>query len=184
MVPVSEWPTKAGGIGARGKLNVSCMSCPFTRRSLHAPHPMWYPASPHWVQIPECKGGLVPDEARYKGVPPVLDPRPVRKEDLGLTAGGRRRILVWLPRFGLGNTLRGYCSAFIFALLSGRRLVRWNGGAHKKASQGLALGSRPGGPGGLPWLDLLCGAPLDGRGPCSGKPGARGGRPGLVCCAE
>ncbi|CAI5976194.1 unnamed protein product [Closterium sp. NIES-64] len=43
----------------------------------------------------------------------------------------RERWLIWAPRFGLGNSLRGYTSAFIFALLSGRRLLRWHGGAHR-----------------------------------------------------
>ncbi|CAI5523086.1 unnamed protein product [Closterium sp. Naga37s-1] len=33
----------------------------------------------------------------------------------------KERWLIWMPRFGLGNSLRAYTSAFIFALLSGRR---------------------------------------------------------------
>ncbi|CAI5460515.1 unnamed protein product [Closterium sp. Yama58-4] len=44
----------------------------------------------------------------------------------------KERWLIWMPRFGLGNSLRAYTSAFIFALLSGRRLLRWHGGNHKQ----------------------------------------------------
>ncbi|CAI5982618.1 unnamed protein product [Closterium sp. NIES-64] len=44
----------------------------------------------------------------------------------------KERWLIWMPRFGLGNSLRAYTSAFIFALLSGRRLLRWKGGNHKQ----------------------------------------------------
>ena len=38
--------------------------------------------------------------------------------------------MVFVPRFGLGNSLRGYVSSAILALLSGRRLVRLQGGEH------------------------------------------------------
>ncbi|CAI5962122.1 unnamed protein product [Closterium sp. NIES-65] len=44
----------------------------------------------------------------------------------------KERWLIWMPRFGLGNSLRAYTSSFIFALLSGRRLLRWHGGNHKQ----------------------------------------------------
>ncbi|CAI5480530.1 unnamed protein product, partial [Closterium sp. Yama58-4] len=44
----------------------------------------------------------------------------------------KERWLIWMPRFGLGNSLRAYTSAFVFALLSGRRLLRWHGGNHKQ----------------------------------------------------
>ncbi|CAI5993273.1 unnamed protein product, partial [Closterium sp. NIES-65] len=43
----------------------------------------------------------------------------------------QERYLVWFPRFGLGNSLRGFCSAYVYALLSGRRLLRWHGGKHR-----------------------------------------------------
>ncbi|CAI5460522.1 unnamed protein product [Closterium sp. Yama58-4] len=49
----------------------------------------------------------------------------------------RERWLIWAPRFGLGNSLRGYTSAFIFALLSGRRFLRWHGGSHRKVLERL-----------------------------------------------
>ncbi|CAI5502141.1 unnamed protein product [Closterium sp. Naga37s-1] len=49
----------------------------------------------------------------------------------------RERWLIWTPRFGLGNSLRGYTSAFIFALLSGRRFLRWHGGSHKRVLERL-----------------------------------------------
>lgn len=66
--------------------------------------------------------------------PPLLNSEDVHKKELWKGASMLPRFLVWLPRFGLGNTLRGYCSAFVFAFLSGRRLVRWHGGAHKHVS--------------------------------------------------
>lgn len=34
------------------------------------------------------------------------------------------------PRFGLGNTLRGYVSSFVYSVLSGRKIVRLHGGFH------------------------------------------------------
>ncbi|CAI5463649.1 unnamed protein product [Closterium sp. Yama58-4] len=40
------------------------------------------------------------------------------------------RWLVFVPRHGLGNSLRGFSSALLFALLSGRRFLRWHGGPH------------------------------------------------------
>ncbi|CAI7763210.1 unnamed protein product [Closterium sp. NIES-54] len=49
----------------------------------------------------------------------------------------KERWLIWMPRFGLGNSLRAYTSAFIFALLSGRRLLRWKGGNHKQVLERL-----------------------------------------------
>ncbi|CAI5460393.1 unnamed protein product [Closterium sp. Yama58-4] len=54
-----------------------------------------------------------------------------------LDSAPKERWLVFVPRFGLGNTLRGYISTFIFALLSGRRLLRWHGGPHKKVLNNL-----------------------------------------------
>ncbi|CAI5502149.1 unnamed protein product, partial [Closterium sp. Naga37s-1] len=56
------------------------------------------------------------------------EPIPQNQRDFML----KERWLIWMPRFGLGNSLRAYTSAFIFALLSGRRLLRWHGGNHKQ----------------------------------------------------
>ncbi|CAI5475114.1 unnamed protein product [Closterium sp. Yama58-4] len=42
------------------------------------------------------------------------------------------RSLVFLARHGLGNSLRGFVSAFVFARLSGRRLVTLHAGEHHK----------------------------------------------------
>ncbi|CAI5513499.1 unnamed protein product, partial [Closterium sp. Naga37s-1] len=47
----------------------------------------------------------------------------------GVAAAGERW-LVYVPRHGLGNSLRGFSSALLFALLSGRRFLRWHGGPH------------------------------------------------------
>ncbi|CAI5978676.1 unnamed protein product, partial [Closterium sp. NIES-64] len=86
---------------------------------------------------------------------PILTPTPVTGEHLATLSsplfapqplpayaneGGQQdqpqqqqqeRYLVWFPRFGLGNSLRGFCSAYVYALLSGRRLLRWHGGKHR-----------------------------------------------------
>lgn len=43
-----------------------------------------------------------------------------------------QRVLVFLPRHGLGNSLRGFVSAYVYALLSGRRLVRFHAAEHAK----------------------------------------------------
>ncbi|CAI5536384.1 unnamed protein product, partial [Closterium sp. Naga37s-1] len=45
------------------------------------------------------------------------------------------RLLVFLARHGLGNSLRGFVSAFVFARLSGRHLVTLHAGEHHKVSQ-------------------------------------------------
>lgn len=50
------------------------------------------------------------------------------------------RALVWYPRFGLGNSLRGFTSSVVYAFLSGRQFLRWHGGAHADVS---AAGLRP-----------------------------------------
>ncbi|CAI5501638.1 unnamed protein product [Closterium sp. Naga37s-1] len=42
------------------------------------------------------------------------------------------RSLVFLARHGLGNSLRGFVSAFVFARLAGRRLVTLHAGEHHK----------------------------------------------------
>ncbi|GJP41977.1 hypothetical protein CLOM_g1581 [Closterium sp. NIES-68] len=42
------------------------------------------------------------------------------------------RFLAFLPRHGLGNSLRGFVSAFVYASLAGRRLVRLHAGQHAK----------------------------------------------------
>ncbi|CAI7798556.1 unnamed protein product [Closterium sp. NIES-53] len=47
----------------------------------------------------------------------------------GAAAAGERW-LVYVPRHGLGNSLRGFSSALLFAMLSGRRFLRWHGGPH------------------------------------------------------
>jgi len=44
----------------------------------------------------------------------------------------RQRLLLTIPRHGLGNSLRGYVSSFVYAALSGRRLVRFHGAEHAK----------------------------------------------------
>ena len=49
------------------------------------------------------------------------------------------RWFIWEPRFGLGNSLRGFTSAFVYSLLSGRRLLRWHGGAHRKVGISLLV---------------------------------------------
>ncbi|CAI5476348.1 unnamed protein product [Closterium sp. Yama58-4] len=46
--------------------------------------------------------------------------------------GGQRRVLLFMPRHGLGNSLRGYVSAFVYARLAGRRLVRLHAAEHAK----------------------------------------------------
>jgi len=43
-----------------------------------------------------------------------------------------QRLLLAIPRHGLGNSLRGYVSSFVYAALSGRRLVRFHGAEHAK----------------------------------------------------
>eukprot|EP00897_Mesotaenium_endlicherianum_P008576 jgi/Mesen1/7747/ME000407S06970 len=74
---------------------------------------------------PACVG-LLPEEA-YLG---VNDTQPIRSlEDL--TRPGLRTLL-FFPRFGLGNALRGFCSSYVYAMLSGRRIVRIHGGPHKQ----------------------------------------------------
>ncbi|CAI7808303.1 unnamed protein product [Closterium sp. NIES-54] len=50
--------------------------------------------------------------------------------------GGQRRVLLFMPRHGLGNSLRGYVSAFVYARLSGRRLVRLHAAEHAKVPLG------------------------------------------------
>jgi len=45
-----------------------------------------------------------------------------------------QRVLVFLARHGLGNSLRSFVSAFVFAQLAGRRLVRLHAAEHAKAS--------------------------------------------------
>ncbi|CAI5501977.1 unnamed protein product [Closterium sp. Naga37s-1] len=45
------------------------------------------------------------------------------------------RSLVFLARHGLGNSLHGFVSAFVFARLSGRHLVTLHAGEHHKVSQ-------------------------------------------------
>ncbi|CAI7872976.1 unnamed protein product, partial [Closterium sp. NIES-53] len=42
------------------------------------------------------------------------------------------RFLAFLPRHGLGNSLRGFVSAFVYASLAGRRLVRLHAGEHAR----------------------------------------------------
>ncbi|GJP46180.1 hypothetical protein CLOM_g5497 [Closterium sp. NIES-68] len=46
--------------------------------------------------------------------------------------GEHRRVLLFMPRHGLGNSLRGYVSAFVYARLAGRRLVRLHAAEHAK----------------------------------------------------
>ncbi|GJP45906.1 hypothetical protein CLOM_g5243, partial [Closterium sp. NIES-68] len=48
----------------------------------------------------------------------------------GGAGGSTERWLIWVPRHGLGNALRGFSSALLYALLSGRRFLRWHGGPH------------------------------------------------------
>ncbi|CAI5506354.1 unnamed protein product [Closterium sp. Naga37s-1] len=48
--------------------------------------------------------------------------------------------LIWVPRAGLGNMLRALSSSFVYALLSGRRLLRWHGGQNGDAMNSLCAG--------------------------------------------
>ncbi|CAI5461705.1 unnamed protein product [Closterium sp. Yama58-4] len=50
------------------------------------------------------------------------------------------RWLIWVPRAGLGNMLRALSSSFVYALLSGRRLLRWHGGPYGDAMNSLCAG--------------------------------------------
>ncbi|GJP38387.1 hypothetical protein CLOM_g22831 [Closterium sp. NIES-68] len=52
-------------------------------------------------------------------------------------ANSTERVLLVIPRHGLGNSLRGFVSAFVFSRLSGRRLIRFHGGAHGKVLDAL-----------------------------------------------
>lgn len=44
------------------------------------------------------------------------------------------RLMVWVAKNGLGNTIRGFLSTFFYAFLSGRQLVRSPEGSHGKVS--------------------------------------------------
>ncbi|CAI5952589.1 unnamed protein product [Closterium sp. NIES-64] len=56
---------------------------------------------------------------------------------LGHLANSTERVLLVIPRHGLGNSLRGFVSAFVFSRVSGRRLVLFHGGAHGKVLDAL-----------------------------------------------
>eukprot|EP00271_Cylindrocystis_brebissonii_P015837 TRINITY_DN38883_c0_g1_i1.p1 TRINITY_DN38883_c0_g1~~TRINITY_DN38883_c0_g1_i1.p1 ORF type:complete len:1270 (+),score=205.39 TRINITY_DN38883_c0_g1_i1:501-4310(+) len=77
---------------------------------------------------PACKG-LVPAAEADAVLPDYSSP--IRNlDDLVAAAEAGQRLLVIAPRFGLGNSLRSFASAWTFALLSSRRIVFLNAGDH------------------------------------------------------
>ncbi|GJP35328.1 hypothetical protein CLOM_g19831 [Closterium sp. NIES-68] len=75
-----------------------------------------------------CKGifpkGLAKEEVEEKSSQPI--------SRLSHLSRPSQRSLVFLARHGLGNSLRGFVSAFVFARLGGRQLVRLHAGEHHK----------------------------------------------------
>ncbi|CAI5998508.1 unnamed protein product [Closterium sp. NIES-65] len=69
---------------------------------------------------------IVPDEFRESTdrMPPVTSLLDLLRPN--------ERFLAFLPRHGLGNSLRGFVSAFVYASLAGRRLVRLHAGEHAR----------------------------------------------------
>lgn len=81
---------------------------------------------------PSCQGVLPPF---VYDSPPDGPEAPVASYD-DLKASGGRALVFW-ARFGLGNTLRGWASAYVFAMLTGRKLVRFHGGPHRQVLDAL-----------------------------------------------
>ncbi|CAI7925675.1 unnamed protein product [Closterium sp. NIES-53] len=121
------------------------------------PSPFPPPPSPSFQNTPSCQG-ILPASAYVNA--PIWD-SDAGVSELKLLSELQRKVesnesipqgledfmlkerwLIWMPRFGLGNSLRAYTSAFIFALLSGRRLLRWKGGNHKQVRASQSLGCR------------------------------------------
>ncbi|CAI5960314.1 unnamed protein product [Closterium sp. NIES-65] len=71
-----------------------------------------------------CRGIIAPSLYFVDNLQPITAVADLR--------GGQRRVLLFMPRHGLGNSLRGYVSAFVYARLAGRRLVRLHAAEHAK----------------------------------------------------
>eukprot|EP00271_Cylindrocystis_brebissonii_P019456 TRINITY_DN5914_c0_g1_i1.p1 TRINITY_DN5914_c0_g1~~TRINITY_DN5914_c0_g1_i1.p1 ORF type:complete len:775 (-),score=71.30 TRINITY_DN5914_c0_g1_i1:174-2498(-) len=112
-------PTHLPEAGARPRWIGSDWRSPFAKGADH-----------QWsvVGVPECAGQVVPEDAL---LPPAVNSSfPVDSLDALRTPG--LRTLVFVPRMGLGNTLRAYYSSFVFSLLTGRRLVLFHAGPHRQ----------------------------------------------------
>lgn len=84
----------------------------------------------------------VPEEPRCLEVYPKRQSTGLKQGPLGSIKDLRhknQRLLLVVPRHGLGNSLRGYVSSFVYASLSARRLVRFHGSAHAKVFDMLCL---------------------------------------------
>ncbi|CAI5515353.1 unnamed protein product [Closterium sp. Naga37s-1] len=111
--------------------------CPFpTLPHFPFPHvpPSPYLPSPHLPSTP-LPSASPPLHRPLAPSPPSPRSLLLPRQSISAVAdlrGGQRRVLLFMPRHGLGNSLRGYVSAFVYARLSGRRLVRLHAAEHAK----------------------------------------------------
>ncbi|CAI7768569.1 unnamed protein product [Closterium sp. NIES-53] len=99
-----------------------------------------------WLDSPYVRRHVI--DMRSKASCKAIMPSPEISSDANLSSGplaaslghlanSTERVLLVIPRHGLGNSLRGFVSAFVFSRVSGRRLVLFHGGAHGKVLDAL-----------------------------------------------